>query len=137
MFIRKTALYLILGLAVNGGAFADDNASSSEGLIALPSPPMEEDRLIEVPAGPGDDTVMIINEPKADDGIMSEEDRVFQTVLPTQIGGVESQSGMVESLNDFTGHPDLQELNQDEVLVLDGLASGSSKGLLKLKKASK
>jgi len=68
---------------------------------------------------------------------MSEEDRIIQTALPTQMGGIESQSGMAESLNDFTGHPDLQELNQDEVLVLDSLATSSSKGLLKLKKASK
>jgi len=138
MFIRKTALYLILGLAVNGAAFAGDNAStSSEGLVAIPSSPAEQDGLIEVPAGPLDDSVVIFNEPKTDDGIISEEDRIIQTALPTQMGGIESQSGMVESLNDFTGHPDLQELNQDEVLVLDNLASGSSKGLLKLKKASK
>lgn len=137
MFIRKTALYLILGLAVNGGVFAGDTVSSSEGLIAIPSPPMEQDGLIEVPAGPIDDSVVINLEPKTDDGMMSEEDRIIQTALPTQMAGIESQSGIVESLNDFTGHPDLQELNQDEVLVLDNLATGNSKGLLKLKKASK
>jgi hypothetical protein len=132
MFIRKTALCIVLGLAINGSVLADEDVS--EGVIIEPG---EQQTLVEVPTGPLDETVDIINEPKQDDSVISEEDRVIQTALPTAIGGIESQSGMAESLNDFTGHPDLQDLDQDEVLALDNLASGSSKGLLKLKKAGK
>ncbi len=91
--------------------------------------------LIEVPSDETDE-VHVVEEPKTDDGTRTEEDRVIQTLFPTEMAGVERQSGAVESLQEFTGHPDLQELDQDKVLVLDKLATGSSKGLLKAKKAS-
>ena len=139
MFIRKATLCLVLGLAVSGGVLADDDAAVSAGLIVGTT---GQDSLIAMPAGPIDDavrldeTVVIFNEPKKDDGMLDLQDRIVQTVLPTQMGGIESQSGVAESLNDFTGHPDLQELDQDEVLMLDNLATSSSKGLLKLKKTS-
>ena len=122
MFKSKAALCLALGLMASGGVLADDDTSETVGLIEVPT-----DQSVEVTSS---------DEPKTDDGSNTEEERVLQTLFPTEMGGVESQSGAVESLNDFTGHPDLQELNQDEVLVLDNLATGGSKSLLKLKKAS-
>ncbi|GEM_PF-1926336 len=133
MFIRKTALCLTLGLAMSGGVLAEDNATLSQAPTVEPE---EQGGLIAVPVGTLDEPVVIFNDTK-DDGMISEEDRIIQTAFPTDVAGVERQSGIAESLNDFTGHPDLQDLKQDEVLALDNLAEGDSKGLLKLKKVSK
>jgi len=133
MIIRKTALCLTLGLAMSGGVLAEDITTLSEGPIVEPE---GQEGLIAVPVGTLDEPVVIYNDTK-DDGIISDEDRIIQTAFPTDVAGVERQSGIAESLNDFTGHPDLQDLKQDEVLALDNLAAGGSKGLLKLKKASK
>jgi len=133
MYLRKTALCLTLGLAMSGGVLAEDSVTLSQAPTVEPE---GQDGLIAVPVGTLDEPVVIFNDTK-DDGIISEEDRIIQTAFPTDVAGVERQSGIAESLNDFTGHPDLQDLKQDEVLALDNLAEGDSKGLLKLKKASK